>query len=112
MFGSLYYNFWLALIGFTVYFLARFQTNQAPLSIILFGFLWAAIAFIVTFILRGILGYIMYTPESEEDILESNDEQQSEQQAGATVGEMNSPLENQSEEIAQVVQTMLQQDKK
>ncbi|MBQ0139333.1 MAG: hypothetical protein KBT36_08555 [Kurthia sp.] len=115
MFGSLYYNFWLALAGFTIYFFARFQTNQAPISVILFGLMWATIAFVVAFILRGIIGYILYTPEPEvveDELLEDGTGRQPEQQIDTVVDESKRPSQEQSEEIAQVVQTMLQQDNK
>lgn len=112
MFGSLYYNFWIALIGFTIYFLARFQTDQAPLSVVLFSLLWAAIAFVLTFIIRGILGYIVYTPEPKIDENEEDELTQDVESQNQPVNQVEIPSEKQSEEIAQVVQTMLNQEDK
>lgn len=112
MFGSLYYNCWIALLSFTIYFLARFQTTQAPLSIILFGLLWALIAFIVTFILRAIIGYILFTPESEEEEVALTEEEQKAQQDELNLSKTSQPKEENAEEIAQVVQTMLLKDEK
>lgn len=110
MFGSLYYNFWIALLSFTVYFLARFQTSQAPISIILFGLLWALIAFIITFILRIVIGFILFTPEvSNEELTE---DELNVQQEGLDLTKSSQPKEENAEEIAKVVQTMLLKDEK
>lgn len=115
MFGSLYYNAWIALLAFTVYFLAKFQTNQLPLSIILYGLLWAAIAFILTFILRALIGYVVFTPAEEESINENrtdgNLSVSIEEKHNQVTGNQ-STKDIETEEVAKVVQTMLQQDEK
>lgn len=105
MIGSLFYNAWVALIVFTLYFLANFQTNQSPLSIILFSLMWAVIAFILTFIIRAILAYIFYTPETEEKVEE--DETFFTKDTEVAQGE-----NPKSEEVAKVVKTMLLQEEK
>lgn len=105
MIGSLYYNAWIGLLAFTLYFLANFQTNQSPLSIILSSLMWAVIAFILIFVIRAILGYIFFTPEAKEKTIEEDDLFIKDSKVQQT--------ENpESEEVANVVKTMLQQDGK
>lgn len=103
MFGSLYYNAWIALLAFTLYFLSNFQTNQSPLSIMLYSLMWALIAFVLTFVLRALLGYIFYTPEKEE---------KEEEDLFIKDTEVQQTENPKSEEVVKVVKTMLQQDKK
>lgn len=113
MFGSLYYNAWIALLAFTVYFLAKFQTNQLPLSIMLYGLLWAVIAFLLTFILRALIGYIVFTPVEEEspiEELEKDIELASTDENHNKVANTLSSDNPETEDIAKIVQTMLQQD--
>lgn len=114
MFGSLFYNFWAALGSFTVYFIWAVQDPFAfPLPTIGMSLVVALIGFIAMFFIRAFIGYVFYTPEhiaySEVDQASNVDPLNPEQQpldpqnSRATVNS----LEDDSEEIANVVRTML-----
>lgn len=102
MIGTIYINFWSALIGFCIYFFARFLTNQSPTSIIIYSFLFALAFFLITFVVRALLALILYNPPNEEP--------ETQQAVEQTTVELDTPSEGQSEEIAQVVKTMLAKD--
>ncbi|MEG0384076.1 MAG: multidrug transporter [Solibacillus sp.] len=114
MFGSLFYNSWAALCSFTVYFIWAVQDPFAyPLPTIGVSLVVALIGFIVMYFIRAFIGYVFYTPEniaySEVDstlnIEPSNAEQQQfVPQNGRTTVEFE---EDNTEEIAKVVRTML-----
>lgn len=114
MFGSIFYNFWGALGSFTLYFLWAFQQPMAlPLLVILQSFLAAVVGFTLMFAVRYLIGYVMYTPEqlalSEMTVPENAEDDTFDQdllmqKKDDTVVEFE---EEDSEEIAKVVRTML-----
>lgn len=118
MFGSIFYNFWAALLSFAVYFIAAIQNPYAmPLPTIGTAFIIAVIAFGLMFPVRYLVGYVFYTPEAPV-LLPAEEEQPgvSGQETGKTETvpqsghtAMEAEDEN-TEEIAQVVRSMLQSD--
>lgn len=118
MFGSFLYNLWIALISFTVYFFVTVTKPYAPIRIIIGSFVAAIIGFFVTYGIRLFIGYVLYTPNSEnvEEFEENLDGDQHE----SIEGEEQSNQQNQqstvefedesTEEIAQVVRTMMNSD--
>lgn len=102
MYGSIFYNLWIALGAFALYFFLNFLSNEAPLSIVLYSFMWAGIAFLLTFILRALIAYILYTPELTEDDVEEEIAQSDEVTKDETT--------HTSEEIAEVVKSMINED--
>lgn len=117
MFGSIFYNFWAALLSFAVYFIAAIQNPYAmPLPTIGAAFVVAAIAFSLMFLIRYFLGYVFYTPEApvlsqiEEElpvVAKETDKTQTVPQGDHTTMEVE---DENTEEIAQVVRSMLQSD--
>ncbi|MEG0472492.1 MAG: multidrug transporter [Solibacillus sp.] len=114
MFGSLFYNCWAALCSFTVYFMWAVQDPFAyPLPTIGASFVVALIGFIMMFFIRAFIGYVLYTPkniaylegDATSNIESSNIEQQQfvPQNKRSTV----EFEEDNTEEIAKVVRTML-----
>lgn len=112
MFGSIFYNFWFALAGFTIYFFARFQSNQPPLTTILYGVMWAGISFIIAYIFRALIAYILFTPQQEGN--EEMNQETNEKEDAANVSLPSEPTvefsDEQSEEIAKAIQTMMQKE--
>ncbi|MER2121557.1 MAG: multidrug transporter [Solibacillus sp.] len=118
MFGSIFYNFWAALLSFAVYFIAAIQNPYAmPLPTIGTAFVVAVIAFSVMFIIRYFLGYVFYTPEApvlsqtEEElpvVAKETDKTQTVPQNDHTTMEVEE--DENTEEIAKVVRSMLQSD--
>lgn len=108
MVGTIYTNFWAALVGFCIYFFARFLTNQSATSIIIYSFVFALSFFVLTFVVRALLSFIMYTPVPEETANEPRNTEEKER----GINSSNVPTEEQSEDIAQVVKTMLSKDNK
>ena len=116
MFGSLFYNFWFSLIGFTIYFFATFQSPYTATRVIIGSFVVAIIVFFATFLLRMIVAYILYTP-SEEVLVDVDENVQQEQQMSGD-SKLNeqaiSPAvefqDETAEEIAEVVRTMMKSD--
>ncbi|MEK4385150.1 multidrug transporter [Solibacillus sp. FSL W7-1464] len=118
MFGSIFYNFWAALLSFAVYFIAAIQNPYAmPLPTITTAFVVAVIAFSLMFLIRYFLGYVFYTPEApvliqtEEElsgaVANETDKTQTVPQRDHTAMEVD---DENTGEIAQVVRTMLQSD--
>lgn len=112
MFGSFLYNLWAALISFTIYFFTTFQKPYSPLRIIISSFVAAIIGFILMYGIRYVIAYILYTPSKED---EDGQLDTSLQEANQTAAQQ-SPAKEQStvefqdestEEIAQVVRTMM-----
>ncbi|MEK5215123.1 hypothetical protein [Psychrobacillus sp. FSL H8-0487] len=99
MVGTILSNFWVALIAFTIYFLFSYPFIEGmgiilEACIISFGF------FLLTFLARAIISYIISNPQEEiEDIPIAND-------AGILKSEI-SP-----EDYAELVKTMLEEDEK
>ena len=115
MFGSIFYNCWAALFSFAVYFIWAIQDPYAyPWPTIGASFVVAVIGFIAMFILRYFIGYVFYTPEGivfsdtvdgqgDGELVTENQNQfvtQDEREA------VDFEEEN-TEEIAKVVRTML-----
>ena len=118
MFGSMFYNFWAALFSFAAYFIWAIQDRFAmPWPTIGIAVIAAIIGFIVMFAIRFIIGYVLYTPEAiihmnvdgtnEATMIEEDGNQQFVPQKNRTTAEFE---EDNTEEIAQVVRTMLHGD--
>ncbi|WP_253896166.1 multidrug transporter [Solibacillus sp. R5-41] len=114
MFGSLFYNFWAALCTFAVYFIWAVQDPFAyPLPTIGVSLVVALIGFIAMFFIRAFIGYVLYTPEniaySEGNPTSSVETFNSEQQQFVPQNERTTVEfeEDNTEEIAKVVRTML-----
>ncbi len=116
MFGSIFYNLWGALIAFTIYFFSTFQKPYTPLRVIIGCFITAIIVFLVMYIVRTLIAYILYTPEVNEEAVEGelgDNEQTTPEGTNQEVASANSTVEFQdenSEEIAQVVRTMMNRE--
>lgn len=117
MFGSIFYNLWGALIAFTIYFFSTFQKPYTPLRVIIGSFITAIIVFLVMYIVRTLIAYILYTPEVNEEAVEGellgDNEQTTPEGTNQEVASANSTVEFQdenSEEIAQVVRTMMNRE--
>ncbi|MFU8646193.1 hypothetical protein ACNA06_02595 [Lysinibacillus sp. RSDA_15] len=116
MFGSIFYNLWGALIAFTIYFFSTFQKPYTPLRVIIGSFITAIIVFLVMYIVRILIAYILYTPEVNEEAVEGelgDNEQTTPEGTNQEVASANSTVEFQdenSEEIAQVVRTMMNRE--
>ena len=115
MFGSMFYNFWAALFSFAAYFIWAIQNPFAvPLPTIGMALLAAVIGFIAMFAIRLFIGYVFYTPEAvehtevdvanEATMIEEDGNQQFVPQSKRTTAEFE---EDNTEEIAQAVRTML-----
>jgi len=116
MFGSIFYNLWGALIAFSIYFFSTFQKPLTPLRILIGSFVAAIIVFFVMYIIRFIIAYILYTPEDKEAMgegeLEENtsDELQEGNQEASSASSTVEFQDESSEEIAQVVRTMMSRE--
>lgn len=119
MFGSIFYNCWIALLAFTIYFFVTLSQSQAPSSILIGSFVVAIVIFFVMFAVRYFLAYILYTPEQQlfDNLTKDVDREESEQnqqlnnelQTASNTSTLEFKDEN-SEDIAQVVRTMMSQD--
>lgn len=116
MFGSIFYNLWGALIAFSIYFFSTFQKPFTPLRILIGSFIVAIIAFFVMFIVRFLIAYILFTPGEDEEAVEVDIEEKELESIEGVKQEVpiaNSTVEFQdenSEEIAQVVRTMMNRE--
>lgn len=118
MFGSIFYNCWAALLSFASYFILAIQNPYAlPLQIISTSFLVAFIAFVGMYFLRYFLGYVFYTPETpvfaetEDEIIGQTMLDESDQQFSTRSNQSTMEFdEENTEDIAQVVRTMLHGD--
>ncbi|AVK83190.1 hypothetical protein C3943_06255 [Lysinibacillus sp. B2A1] len=116
MFGSIFYNLWGALIAFSIYFFSTFQKPLTPLRILIGSFVAAIIVFFAMYIIRFIIAYILYTPEDKEEMgegeLEENtsDELQEGNQEASSASSTVEFQDESSEEIAQVVRTMMSRE--
>ena len=114
MYGSLFYNFWAALLSFAAYFVWAIQDPFAfPWATIGTSLIVAIIGFIVMFVVRYFIGYVFYTPENilysemEADNtmkVENENNQQFIPKNDRSTVEFE---EDNSEEFANVVRTML-----
>jgi len=117
MFGSIFYNFWAAIIGFSLYFFCTLSDASLPLNSIVKSLLVSVVSFVLMYAIRLLLGYILYTPEEdvEKDIEnEQLGEQPEFQNSKDSVGEGTTStidIKDESvEDIANVVKSMLLQD--
>lgn len=115
MFGSIFFNFWAALFSFAAYFIWAIQNPFAmPLPTIGVAAIAAIIGFVVMYAIRFFVGYVFYTPEEvmhtevenadEATLIEDDGNQQFVPQSTRTTAEFE---EANTEEMAQVVRTML-----
>lgn len=116
MFGSILYNCWAALLGFTVYFFIALQkTIVLPLNVLLGSFIAAVIVFLIMFPVRYFLSYIFYTPDEIEfeQMEQLPDKQEEPHSIPFNAVEKKSTVEfedESSEEIAKVVRTMMHKE--
>ena len=121
MYRSILFNCWIALIAFSVYFiLTIYKTNgaAAPVNTLAMSLLWAVIGFLFAYGIRAFLNYILYTPEqieiaTEMEEMKSVTHEFEEATSGSVRSDPTSTVEFQdesSEDIAQVVRTMLNRD--
>ncbi|HWI47887.1 MAG TPA: hypothetical protein VNU45_06630 [Rummeliibacillus sp.] len=114
MIGSFLSNCWAAVIAFTIYFLMTFQSLDNPTSIIIHSFIVAIIVFLLTYVFRFIIAFVMYSPSDEE----STDHEETTVQSDGEVEEQHSlkeksssiPSEDQAEELAKAVKIMMSND--
>ena len=115
MYGSIFFNCWGALIGFTIAFVMKIiEPFAMPVPTILGSLVWAIVAFFAMFIVRYFIGYIMYTPEEivyDEELMLPVQELQEKQPnlPNRQTSTVEFSDEN-SEEVAQVVRTMLHKE--
>ncbi|KOS62682.1 hypothetical protein FJQ98_06235 [Lysinibacillus agricola] len=113
MFGSIFYNLWGALIAFSIYFFSTFQKPITPLRIIIGSFVAGILVFFVMYIVRFLIAYVLFTPESNEDVVEGeledneSDNRNEEDQETPTANSTVEFQDESSDEIAQVVRTMM-----
>ncbi|GAB0167142.1 multidrug resistance efflux pump [Lysinibacillus sp. CTST325] len=116
MFGSIFYNLWGALIAFSIYFFSTFLKPYTPLRIIIGSFVAGIIVFFVMYIVRFLIAYILFTPEDAEEVVDSEHEENesgNREEDNQETPTANSTVEFQdenSEEIAQVVRTMMNRE--
>lgn len=115
MYGSILYNCWSALFGFTVYFVLTIQNPfAAPIVTIISSVIAAIIAFVLMFPIRYLLNFILYTPQPVELEIESTVQQQTEQVVDdqTLLNETNTVEfeDDNTEDIAKVVRTMMYED--
>ena len=119
MYRTIFFNCWVALIAFAIYFCSTiYQTNgfATPVPTLAWSFMWAIIGFIAAYGIRAILEYVFYTPEqidlaSENEELLPNNEQSGVDVVNRTVPTSTVEFQDEStEEVAQVIRTMLNQE--
>ena len=112
MFGSIFYNCWAALFGFTIYFLiAIINPFAMPLHTLLLSLIIGVCVFLIMFPVRYLIGYILFTPEEVvfNGETDSNEEMTVENPMPAQQHTVEFADES-TEEIAQVVRTMMNKD--
>lgn len=116
MYGSILYNCWSALIGFTVYFVLALQNQfAAPIGILIGSFIVAIGAFVCMFPIRYLLNFILFTPEPVsvvvDEVIQANKEElQLEDQPFINQSNTVEFEDENTEDIAKVVRTMMHQD--
>ena len=119
MYGSIFYNFWAAIIGFSIYFFGTLSDSLIPFNNLGISLIAAAASFIIMFAIRYLLGYIFYMPN--DDLFNSfnkENERMREQIAkipadSTNTGTNTSTMEfkdQNSEEIAKVVKSMMMEE--
>ena len=94
MVGTILSNFWAALFAFTIYFLSYYPVTAGK-GILLNAFVVAVCFFFLTFLVRGILSFIL---EDKNEITE---------QTGEKIQSTSVNEEITSEEYAQAIKNML-----
>lgn len=113
MYGSILYNCWGALIGFTIYFLLSLQNIFVTPFIILIGSLvTGAIVFLATYIVRMLLHFIFFSPEEtvivSEEFVEKDDQHiMVEELPAIDQASINEFQDENAEEVAKAVRTMM-----
>ncbi|MEB2298092.1 hypothetical protein LAV72_00445 [Lysinibacillus xylanilyticus] len=116
MFGSIFYNLWGALFAFSIYFFSTFQKPYTPLRIIIGSFVAGIIMFFVMYIVRFLIAYVLFTPEGDEEVVEGEHEEnesdnpEEENQETPTANSTVEFQDENSEEIAQAVRTMMNRE--
>jgi len=117
MYGSILFNLWASLVSFTVYFFVTLQKPYLPLRILIGSFVAAIIGFFAMYGIRLLITYVLYTSNTDEaEVLENITENQQQSLTSAqqdTQQNEQSPVEfkdESTEEIAQVVRTMMHSD--
>ncbi|MFB7155313.1 hypothetical protein [Lysinibacillus sp. NPDC056232] len=116
MFGSIFYNLWGTLLAFSLYFFITFQKPYTPLRIIIGSFVAGIIVFFVMYIVRFLIAYVLFTPEGEEEVVEGEHEEnesdnpEEENQETPTANSTVEFQDENSEEIAQAVRTMMNRE--
>jgi len=116
MFGSIFYNLWGALIAFSIYFFSTFLKPYTPLRIIIGSFVAGIIAFFVMYIVRFLIAYVLFTPEDAEEVVEGEhgenefENPEGENQETPTANSTVEFQDENSEDIAQVVRTMMHRE--
>lgn len=113
MYGSILFNCWGALIGFTIYFLLSLQNIfMSPFVILAGSFVTAIVVFLASFVVRMLLHFIFFTPEEiayiAEEHMEASDSQQLVDELPSL--DQSSSIEFQdenAEDIAKAVRTMM-----
>lgn len=101
MVGSILSNCWGGLIAFAITFFVMLSRFYHPNEILITSSVISIITFFSMFLVRYLIGYILHTPESE-----GTDEEEQERVATSTVEFQ----DESSEDIAEVVRTMLNSD--
>jgi len=94
MIGSILSNFWAALFAFTIYFLSCYPFT-AGMGILLNAFVVAVVVFFLTFLVRGILSFIL------------EDKNETTEQTGEKIQSNPVNEEITSEEYAKAIKNML-----
>ena len=118
MFGSLFYNLWAALFSFAVYFIIAIQDPfVSPWPTLGIAFVVAVIGCVAMFGVRLFIGYVFYTPEAivylEQDVEADANMAEDEQNQQFVPYKNRSTAEfeeDNTEEVAHVVRTMLHED--
>ena len=117
MFGSIFYNLWGALIAFTFYFFVTLQSGYLPIRILIGSFVAALLVFLLMFLVRYLVWFILYTPENEDNLTKDQhhelDQHENNLESDPEKELTNSTVEFQdenTEEIAQVVRTMMNRE--
>jgi len=113
MIGSLLMNCWGGLIAFTITFLVMLGRSIFPEKILFTATIVSIVTFFAMFLIRFLIGYILYTPDGEEDEHPSQLGSEPLQDELTTERNHTSTVEfedESSEDIAKVVRTMLNQD--
>jgi hypothetical protein len=100
MVGSILSNCWAALLAFSLYF-ALALPNDTPVSILIGAFTWGFVLFLITFLIRYMLQFVIYT--EVEPALHLIEQVEMAQQA---ITQSNPS----AEEMAAVVKEMLKDD--